>query len=135
MGLQTNTQLSHDGIFQLFIHHTTVLTIESYDELSIYNENDCEVIIFVPDSSITDRLKDIIIYKGIEFELRHFAIINSSGNSWKGKMFSRHGGSSYKMWWESDRRNEINIHVSEDHMNQLNWRNTRYAVYVTTKEI
>ena len=49
-------------------------------------------------------------------------------------MFSRHGGSSYKMWWESDRMSDINIHVSKDHMNQLEWWNTRNGVYVTTKK-
>ncbi len=38
------------------------------------------------------------------------------------------------MWWESDRLSEINIHVSEDNMNQLNLWNTRYGVYVARKK-
>ena len=51
------------------------------------------------------------------------------------KIFMRHGGSSYNMWWESKRLSNINIQVSEDHIKQLDWWNTRYGVYVTTKKV
>ena len=83
MNLQTDTPLVHDSIFELFINHQSVLIIESLDNLSPYNEEYCEVIIIVPNSSIVDQLDDTILYKGNEFELRHFAIINESNNKWK----------------------------------------------------
>ena len=134
MGQQSDTPPEHDSFFQLFIHHSTVLIFKSFDELSICDKDECEVIIFVPNSSVTDQLDDTILYKGNEFEQRHLAIINSSSNSWKGKMFSRHDGLSYKIWWESDRLSQINIQVSEDHMNQLDSWNAKYGVYVTTKK-